>query len=204
MVLKICHSSLQYLLTMTVYQYVMYLASYSVMETNLSWRGICRWFLSWLHFIAYWSVQSLLSGMVAHWTFKRVVGIWRLGHEVMVMLTWNYLLLHLWNCSSWQGTKSLNLWLYLNFHPFDSFKTLGVFISPSDSMKKAMAALLSYSINYASYVFGSSWKREEALCSYIVVVIPKLSFFLSALTLTEQQCRKMQSPGICAVLPSSI
>jgi hypothetical protein len=76
--------------------------------------------------------------------------------------------------------------------PYESYKTLGVFLSPSGSMKQAISALLAISIDYASHIVGSTLNREEAWYSYTMVLIPKLSFSLPVLTLSEKQCQQIQ------------
>jgi hypothetical protein len=44
--------------------------------------------------------------------------------------------------------------------PLEAYRTLGVYISPSGSMKKALSILLTSSIEYASSVMGSTFTRE--------------------------------------------
>jgi ribonuclease HI len=85
--------------------------------------------------------------------------------------------------------------------PLDSYRTLGVYISPSGSTKKAYNILSSYSLNYASAITSSSLNKEEAYLSYMTFFLPKIRFPLPALTLTEQQCAKIQSPALNALLP---
>ena len=98
----------------------------------------------------------------------------------------------------YQTTKPITL---PKLSPTESYKTLGVYISPSGSMKKAAMVLFSYSLDYASHVVGSTLTREETLISYLMVLLPRLSFPLPALKLTETQCNKIQSPALCVALP---
>jgi hypothetical protein len=85
--------------------------------------------------------------------------------------------------------------------PTDSYRTLGVFLSPSGSTKKAYEILLGYSKEYASAVASSTITSKESYVSYTMFLIPKLCFPLPALTLTEQQCNRIQSPALNATLP---
>jgi hypothetical protein len=88
-----------------------------------------------------------------------------------------------------------------NLSPNNSYRTLGFYISPTGSTKKAQEILLSHSIDFASSVVNSRFTKEEAYLSYITVLFPKLRFPLPVLTLTELQCNRIQSPAIQAVLP---
>ncbi len=54
---------------------------------------------------------------------------------------------------------------------------------------------------YAGKIAGSNLSREEALGSYLLYFIPQISFPLPVLTLSEQQCKNIQSPALLAVLP---
>jgi len=85
--------------------------------------------------------------------------------------------------------------------PFDSYKTLGAYLSPSGSSTKAIEVLRSKAENYASHVTGSSLNREEAYWSYILYFIQKVGFSLPAMTFMEEKCNFIQSPAVNAVLP---
>jgi hypothetical protein len=58
--------------------------------------------------------------------------------------------------------------------PYDSYHTLGAFISPSGGVHQAY---------------------------YLLYLLPKLTFPLMAMTFTELQCNRIQSPAINALLP---
>jgi hypothetical protein len=85
--------------------------------------------------------------------------------------------------------------------PFDSYKTLGAYLSPSGSSTKEIEVLQGKAEDYASRMIGSSLNREEAYISYILYFTPKVSFSLPAMTLKEEECNFIQSPAINAVLP---
>ncbi len=52
--------------------------------------------------------------------------------------------------------------------PTDSFRTLGVHISPSGSNAGAIEILLQISLDYATQIVPSNFTREDALWSYIL------------------------------------
>ncbi len=85
--------------------------------------------------------------------------------------------------------------------PYNSYRTLGVYISPSGSCLKALKVLRSMAEDYASKVIPSTLTRDEALTSYLQYFIPKIGFSLPALALTEKQCTTVQAPALTAFLP---
>jgi hypothetical protein len=86
-------------------------------------------------------------------------------------------------------------------NPLEGFRTLGVFTSPSRSTKLARAKLKAISVEYATALMGSCLNYSAALWSYLLYLIPKLTYSTPALTLTEQECHDIQSPSIMTVLP---
>jgi hypothetical protein len=85
--------------------------------------------------------------------------------------------------------------------PYSSYRTLGVYISPSGSCRKAISILRSIADDYASKIIPSSLNRDEALTSYLQYLVPKIGFPLPALSLTEKQCTYIQAPALTAFLP---
>jgi hypothetical protein len=86
--------------------------------------------------------------------------------------------------------------------PYASYRTLGAYyISPSGGMEKSVEVLRSYALDYASRLESSTIQKEPAIWSYLLYLLPKLTFPLMALTLTEPQCHKIQSPALRALLP---
>jgi hypothetical protein len=85
--------------------------------------------------------------------------------------------------------------------PYSSYKTLGVYISPSGSSNQACLILKGKAIDYGVRLMGSHLNREEALWSYLLYFIPRIGFPLPALSLTEKQCNAIQSPALKGMLP---
>lgn len=68
-------------------------------------------------------------------------------------------------------------------------------------MEKSVEVLRSYALDYASRLQSSTIQKEPAIWSYKLYLLPKLTFPLMALTLTEPQCHYIQSPALRALLP---
>jgi hypothetical protein len=83
----------------------------------------------------------------------------------------------------------------------ESFRTLGVIISPSCSTKGSMEKLQQIATAYARNVAGSHLTREETIMSYVQHLLPKLRFQLPALSLSKSQCNKITSIALMAALP---
>jgi hypothetical protein len=85
--------------------------------------------------------------------------------------------------------------------PYAAYRTLGAYLSPSGGMAKSFDVLRNYAIEYALRIHGSSIQKEAALWSYLLYLLPKLTFPIIALTLSKQQCCQIQSPALGALLP---
>lgn len=85
--------------------------------------------------------------------------------------------------------------------PYNSYCTLGAFISPSGGMHKAYEVLQTYSRDYATRIQSSKISKEAVLWSFLLYLLPKLTFPLIAYTLTEVECNHIQSAALCALLP---
>jgi hypothetical protein len=85
--------------------------------------------------------------------------------------------------------------------PYAAYRTLGAYISPSGGMHKAFEILRNYSIEYATRLQVSRLWKEAALWSYLLYLLPKLTFPLLAMSLSETQCHQIQSPALSALLP---
>jgi hypothetical protein len=83
----------------------------------------------------------------------------------------------------------------------DTYRTLGVYISPSGDTKGSYDILLAKARDYQTKIASSNLPREAANLSYNVYLLPKLGYPLPALTLTEAQCYTLQSPTLLALLP---
>jgi hypothetical protein len=84
--------------------------------------------------------------------------------------------------------------------PFNSYRTLGVHISPCGSPVPALKVLRGKAEDYAQKINASTIAREDALRSYLQYFIPKINFPLPVLSLTESQCSMLQSPALTAVI----
>jgi hypothetical protein len=84
--------------------------------------------------------------------------------------------------------------------PYESYCALGANISPSGSMHKAFEVLRGHSVTYATRIQASTINKEAALWSYLLYLLPKLTFPLMAMTLSEVQCSQFQSPALNALL----
>jgi len=78
--------------------------------------------------------------------------------------------------------------------PTASFRTLGVYLSPSGSQKPQIQILCNYVQDYYSSVSVSTLTPSEALWSYILYLHPKLTYPLPCSSLTPAQCRFIEAP----------
>jgi hypothetical protein len=84
---------------------------------------------------------------------------------------------------------------------YDTYRTLGVHISPSGSTKHTFQVLLVKALDYQRKIIHSKLPRDAALLSYNMYLLPKLGYPLPALTLSEIECHRLQSPTLAAFLP---
>lgn len=85
--------------------------------------------------------------------------------------------------------------------PYDSYRTLGAYISPSGGTHKAFEVLRANSLDFAAKLQDSFLPKEAALWSFLLYLRPKITFPIMAMTLSEVQCNQIQFPALCAVLP---
>jgi hypothetical protein len=83
----------------------------------------------------------------------------------------------------------------------DSFRTLGVYISPSGSQRKQMEILCDHTQNYFDYIKSSVLTEYEAYLSYMLYLRPKIVHPLPCSSLTPEQCRHIQAPALAGLLP---
>jgi len=83
----------------------------------------------------------------------------------------------------------------------DTYRTLGVYISPSGDVTKAIAVLVEQAKDYQARILSSTLPREAALLSYNMYLLPKLGYPLPALYLSEGTCYHIQAPTLTALLP---
>lgn len=83
----------------------------------------------------------------------------------------------------------------------DSYRTLGVFISPSGNNTGAIKVLKDTASTYCSLLSGSKLFRQEALTSYLQYFLPKIRYQPPLLSLTKHECDKLMSPVYMSLLP---
>jgi hypothetical protein len=85
--------------------------------------------------------------------------------------------------------------------PTDSFRTLGVYLSPSGSQQKQVKILRQYADDYYTKISAAKLTPDEAYSSYMLYLRPRLIYPLPCSSLTENQCKQVQSPALAALLP---
>jgi len=83
----------------------------------------------------------------------------------------------------------------------DTYRTLGVHISPSGNTAAAAGVLLAKAKDDQSKLTTSRLPKEAALLSYTMYLLPKLGYPLPAMYLSEADCHAIQSPTLMALLP---
>ncbi len=83
----------------------------------------------------------------------------------------------------------------------DTYRTLGVHVSPSGNTQAAMGVLYDKAQDYQAKIMKSTLPKEAALLSYTMYLLPKLGYPLPTMTLSEDICHKLQSPTLMALLP---
>jgi hypothetical protein len=85
--------------------------------------------------------------------------------------------------------------------PTDSYRTLGVHISPSGSNKGAIRTMTATALEYAQAITSSHLTRADTLTSYVQHLLPKIRYQLPALSLSTADCNKLMTPLLKAALP---
>lgn len=85
--------------------------------------------------------------------------------------------------------------------PTTSFRTLGVYLTPTGSSKGSMITLQEGAIQYAATITGTHLSRQEALTSYVQYILPKLRYQPPLLALTKAECQKLMTILLRALLP---
>jgi hypothetical protein len=89
----------------------------------------------------------------------------------------------------------------LRIEPTATYRTLGVYLSPSGQMDESFSILREQSTSYATSIIGSHSTQLESYWSYIIYLIPKICYQLPLLTLNLKQCETIVSIVIQALLP---
>jgi hypothetical protein len=83
--------------------------------------------------------------------------------------------------------------------PSDSFRTLGVYISPSGSQLKQIKVLRQHSEQYYINVSTSTLTSDEVYLSYMLYLRSRLIYPLPCSSLTQKQCKHVQAPALAAL-----
>jgi hypothetical protein len=84
----------------------------------------------------------------------------------------------------------------LRLQAHDSYRTLGVYLSPSGSQKEQAKFLRSHADVFHSAVSGSFFSPDEAYWAYMLYLRPRLNYPLPCTSLTEKQCHHIQAPAL--------
>jgi hypothetical protein len=83
----------------------------------------------------------------------------------------------------------------------ESYRTLGVWISPIGHNKGAMEILHQITTDFNKCIMTSHLNRVEAIAAYIQHLLPKVRFQLPVLSLSQKECDKLTSVSLAVFLP---
>jgi hypothetical protein len=83
----------------------------------------------------------------------------------------------------------------------ESYRTLGVWISPIGHNKGATETLHQITTDFSKCITTSHLNRTEAIAAYIQHLLPKVRFQLPVLSLSQKECDKLTSVALAAFLP---
>ncbi len=83
----------------------------------------------------------------------------------------------------------------------ESFRTLGIYISPTCSQQTQMKILRQLLEEYNTSLSKATLSAADAYCSYMTYLRPRLQYPLPCSSLTQAQCQKIQAPALSALLP---
>jgi hypothetical protein len=154
---------------------------------------------------------QLLSNLAQHW--ERLLfstgGAINLQKSHWYIMTWNWLngKAHLATAADAPGSISLTTGdntyrdIIPRLAPTDSFRTLGVYLSPSGTQRRQIQILRGHADSYYSNVTNSTFTPEEAIISYSQYLHPRLAYPLPCTMLSQANCRYIQAPALTALLP---
>jgi hypothetical protein len=88
-----------------------------------------------------------------------------------------------------------------NYHPLRRIALSAPTYPPSGNQDKTFQVLKEKALEYSLKIYAAPMSKETTLWSYLLYLLPKLTFSLMATMLTEDQCNKIQSPTLMAALP---
>jgi hypothetical protein len=156
-------------------------------------------------------VESTLNNLCSlsqTWTLFTTEGAINLQKSCWVLMAWRWhkgyaLLLppslhnHTLLTEGYNVTSPINV---PQVSPYESYCTLGAYLSPLGGQIKACKVLRSHSLVYATRIQSSTIQKEAALWSYLLYLLPKVLFPLMAMTFSDMQCAQIQAPALRAVL----
>jgi hypothetical protein len=83
----------------------------------------------------------------------------------------------------------------------ESYRTLGVWMSPMGHNKGAIEILHQITTDFNKSIYNSHLNRAEAIAGYIQHLFPKVRFQLPVLSLSQKECDKLTSVPLAAFLP---
>jgi hypothetical protein len=105
---------------------------------------------------------------------------WRDGHALLLPPS-----LHSNQLSLTAGYDTHEKVIVPQLSPYATYRTLGAYLSPSGGMEKSFEVLRNYATDYATQIHDSSIRKEATLWSFLLYLLPKLTFPMIAITLTE-------------------
>jgi hypothetical protein len=85
--------------------------------------------------------------------------------------------------------------------PTSSFRTLGVYLTPSGNNKGALSILKNITLQFATSITGSHLTHQEALTAYLQYLLPKVRYQPPLLSLSQTNCNQLQSTILMTFLP---
>ena len=85
-------------------------------------------------------------------------------------------------------------------NPKEAFRMLGTVVAPDGNTDEQVKILLQKTIEWAGKLNRSYLTPAEAMVAYCQVLFPALIYPVAVLALTEEQCDKIVSPAINALL----
>jgi hypothetical protein len=83
----------------------------------------------------------------------------------------------------------------------DTYRMLGVYMSPSGALAEAVGVLVEKAKDYQVRILSSTLPRDAALLSYNMYLLPMLGYPFQAMSLSEDTCYDIQAPTLAALLP---
>jgi hypothetical protein len=86
-------------------------------------------------------------------------------------------------------------------NPSDSFRMLGIYLSPSGSQHKQIKVLRTHADHFKAQIIPAHLTPDEAFIAYMVYIGPKLTYPLPCCSINQQHCKHIQAPALAGLLP---